>query len=164
MEEYMKQILTNISHVNDKLNSLDSRISNIENKNNTDKGDIELRICQIDLDINTIKKYLELNNLKGDLKLIKRIYFTNTNSPIRIMPNKNIEYWLNGSWNVNNEYLKNTLIENIKLCYLKANIFENYQDDGDTETFLNNQIHINKLSDDKYREKFWKTFINTFTK
>ena len=41
--------------------------------------------------------------------------------------------------------------KNIENCYLRVNIFDNYG--NDIEQFLKNQEHINKLCDQKYKDK-----------
>jgi hypothetical protein len=49
-------------------------------------------------------------------------------------------------------YIKNTIVQNIEDCYLNVNKYESYQDDIDQ--FINNQEYINKMSEQKYKERF----------
>jgi hypothetical protein len=58
----------------------------------------------------------------------------------------------------NGTYIKNTVLKNIEQCYLKINIFENYTNDMDQ--FLKNQDHINKLREEKYKDKFLSKIIS----
>jgi hypothetical protein len=79
--------------------------------------------------------------------------------PIRHIQ-KNLQYWLNNKMNdddVNGTYIKNVILNNIENCYLKVNIFDNYE--NNMEQFLKNQEHINKLSENKYKDNFLNKII-----
>ena len=58
----------------------------------------------------------------------------------------------------NGKYIKETLIKNITMCYMKVNKLENY--DADMEQFLKNQEHINNISEQKYMDKFLQKIVN----
>jgi hypothetical protein len=58
---------------------------------------------------------------------------------------------------VNGTYIKNVILNNIENCYLKVNIFDNYE--NNMEQFLKNQEHINKLSENKYKDNFLNKII-----
>ena len=57
----------------------------------------------------------------------------------------------------NGEYIINVILKNIELCYMKINNTDNYGDNIDQ--FLKNQEHINKLNDNKYKEKIMSQII-----
>ena len=74
--------------------------------------------------------------------------------PIRHIKKK-YQYWYDGHMiddDSNGTYIKNTIIKNIEECYLNVNTYENYMDDMDQ--FVKNQEHINKLNEQKYKDKF----------
>jgi S-adenosylmethionine synthetase len=58
----------------------------------------------------------------------------------------------------NGTYIKNIVLRNIEKCYLKVNLIDNYMNDMDQ--FLKNQDHINKLSEEKYKDKFLAKIIS----
>ena len=108
------------------------------------------------LDTEVVKNCLNMNNINGDIKLFKKLYIDNIPKeyyPIRHIKKK-FQYWCNGHMNdddSNGTYIKNIIIKNIEQCYLRINNDENYE--NDIEQFLRNQEHINKLSEQKYKDK-----------
>lgn len=118
------------------------------------------------IEISFIKDCLEMGSLSGDIKMFKRMYIDNVSKefyPIRHI-RKKIQYWNNNCMNDDDSdgtYIKNTIIKNIEDCYLIQNIFDNYT--GNTEQFFKNQEHINKLSDEKYKDKILSKIINIIT-
>jgi hypothetical protein len=62
---------------------------------------------------------------------------------------------------VNGTYVKNVIIKNIEDCYLAINTFDNYENNIDQ--LLKNQEHINKLSEEKYKDKFLNKIISIIT-
>jgi hypothetical protein len=113
-----------------------------------------------------IKECLNMSNVNGDIKLFKKIYIDNILKeyyPIRHIKKK-LQYWLNNHMNdddTNGTYIKNIIFKNMETCYLKINIFDEYADN--TEQFLKNQEHINKLSEQKYKDKFLTKIIQIIT-
>ena len=113
----------------------------------------------LNLNINKdfIKECLNMSSINGDIKLFKKIYIDDTSKeyyPIRHIKKK-LQYWLDNHMiddDTNGTYIKNIILKNIENCYLKINIIENYTNDMDQ--FLKNQDHINKLSEEKYKDKF----------
>jgi hypothetical protein len=122
---------------------------------NTTYRDLKLEIFDIPVDF--VKKCLEMNSMGGDIKLFKKMYIDGVPKeylPIRHI-RKKFQYWLNGHMNdddTNGSYIKDTITRNIESLYLKINMYENYQSNN-IDQFVNNQDHINKLSDEKYKEK-----------
>ena len=121
-----------------------------------------------DLNINKdfIKECLNMSNINGDIKLFKKIYIDNILKeyyPIRHIKKK-LQYWLDNHMNdddTNGTYIKNIIFKNMETCYLKINIFDEYCEN--TEQFLKNQEHINKLSEQKYKDKFLTKIIQIIT-
>jgi len=109
-----------------------------------------------------VKDCLNMNNLSGDIKLFKKMYIENIPKefyPIRHIQ-KNFQYWSNNHMvddDVNGTYIKSVILTNIENCYLKVNTFENYSEN--MEQFLKNQEHINKLSENKYKDNFLNKII-----
>lgn len=110
-----------------------------------------------------VKDCLNMNNLSGDIKLFKKMYIENIPKefyPIRHIQ-KNFQYWLNNHMvddDVSGTYIKSVILTNIENCYLKVNTFENYSEN--MEQFLKNQEHINKLSENKYKDNFLNKIIS----
>ncbi len=154
----------------------------IINKNNNEKDNFNEKIEEpkiilinsykdlkremFNLDESFIKECLNLCSLQGDLKIFKKMYIDGVSKefyPIRHIKKK-IQYWLDNHMNdddVNGSYVKNTIIKNIEDCYLAFNTFDNYENNVDQ--FLKNQEHINKLNEEKYKDKFLNKIINIIT-
>ena len=115
------------------------------------------------LDYNFVKSCLDNTNIQCDIKIFKKIYIDEIPKeyyPIRHIKKK-FQYWKDNHMNdddSNGTYIKNTVLKNIEQCYLKINIFENYTNDMDQ--FLKNQDHINKLREEKYKDKFLSKIIS----
>lgn len=113
-----------------------------------------------------VKDCLNSCSVNGDLKIFKKMYIDGVSKefyPIRHIKKK-LQYWLEDHMNdddLNGTYIKNTIIKNIEDCYLGVNTFDNYENDIDQ--FLKNQEHINKLSEEKYKDKFLTKIINIIT-
>jgi hypothetical protein len=113
-----------------------------------------------------IKDCLNLCSLQGDLKIFKKMYIDGVSKefyPIRHIKKK-IQYWLDNHMNdddVNGTYVKNIIIKNIEDCYLAINTFDNYENNVDQ--LLKNQEHINKLSEEKYKDKLLNKIISIIT-
>lgn len=109
-----------------------------------------------------IKDCLSNASLNDDIKMFKKMYIDNVSKehyPIRHMKKK-LQYWYDGHMmddDTNGTYIKNTILKNIEECYFKINQCNNYT--NDIEQFLKNQEHINKLSEQKYKDKFLQKII-----
>ena len=138
-------------------------------KNNSLKEDIknisiykELKRESFDLNEQFIKDCLSNASLNDDIKMFKKMYIDNVSKehyPIRHMKKK-LQYWYDGHMmddDTNGTYIKNTILKNIEECYFKINQCNNYT--NDIEQFLKNQEHINKLSEQKYKDKFLQKII-----
>jgi hypothetical protein len=118
------------------------------------------------LDVDFIKESLHMSNINGDIEIFKKVYINNIPKeyyPIRHIKKK-IQYWLNGSMNDDDSigtYIKNTIIKNIEECYLRVNNYDN--NINDIDQFLKNQEHINKLREDKYKDKLLLKIISIIT-
>jgi hypothetical protein len=115
------------------------------------------------LDTEFVKKCLDMNNINGDILLFKRLYIDDIPKeyyPIRHIKKK-FQYWYDGHMNDDDNsgtYIKNTIIKNIEQCYLRINNDDNYG--NDIEQFLRNQEHINKLTEQKYKDKILSKVIS----
>jgi ribosomal protein L30E len=113
-----------------------------------------------------IKDCLNLCSLQGDLKIFKKMYIDGVSKefyPIRHIKKK-LQYWLDNHMNdddANGTYVKHIIIKNIEDCYLAINTFDNYKNNVDQ--LLKNQEHINKLSEEKYKDKLLNKIINIIT-
>ena len=92
--------------------------------------------------------------------MFKKIYIENVPKeyyPIRHIKKKT-QYWLDGHMNDDdNNYVKDTILKNISMCYLKINLYENYT--RDIDQFLKNQDHINNMFETKYKDKFFNNLL-----
>lgn len=146
---------TGLNCINEKIKKKNQSIKNYEYK------DVKREFFNIDDKI--IKDCLNMNNLSGDIKLFKKMYIENIPKefyPIRHIQKK-FQYWLNNHMvddDCNGTYIKNIILSNIENCYLRINIFDNYSDN--MEQFLKNQEHINKLSENKYKDNFLNKIIS----
>jgi hypothetical protein len=115
----------------------------------------DVKLETFDLDVSFVQKCLEMNNITGDMKMFQKMYLEGVSRefiPIRHIK-KIYQYWLNGHMNddMGGQYIKNTVSRNIEILYMKANIYDRYEDR--IEKFMNNQEHIGKFSDEKYKDK-----------
>jgi len=168
IDEKMNIILTVLSNLKIESKTLEDEMSDLKNKidvkdekiekqkKKTNKNIREIKKEQYILDEDFVKECLDSGSLDADIKIFKTIYINNIlkeNYPIKCM-RKKIQYWCNGHMNdddSNGNYIKNTIVKNIEDCYLNVNKYESYQDDIDQ--FINNQEYINKMSEQKYKEK-----------
>lgn len=110
-----------------------------------------------------VKECLDKCSIDSDIKIFKKIYIENVSKelyPIKYK-RKKIYYWYNEQMiedDSNYTYIKNSVIKNIEDCYLNINKYECYEDN--IEQFINNQDHINKMSEIKYKEKFIEKIID----
>ena len=147
---------TNTSEISNSLNESFGKIES--NKNYKD-----IKLENFELDKNFTLKCLSMNNLNGDIKIFKKIYIDNISKefyPLRHIKKK-YQYWLDNHMNdddKNGKYIKETLIKNISMCYMKVNKLDNYN--ADMEQFLKNQEHINNMSEQKYMDKFLQKIIH----
>ena len=174
-----KKNYINLLQKNNSLNNIDNIYNeniineNINNdvilKNNSSKEDIknifnykELKRESFDLDNFFVKECLSNASLNDDIKMFKKMYIDDISKehyPIRHMKKK-FQYWCDGHMvddDTNGTYIKNTILKNIEECYFKVNQYDNYT--NDIEQFLKNQEHINKLSEQKYKDKFLQKII-----
>jgi hypothetical protein len=138
----------------------------IKTQNDTEeelsKKYIDVKIQHFIFENKFVKKCLDMNSINGDIQLFKKMYIENISKeyiPIRHIKKK-FQYWINDHMkddDTNGEYIINVILKNIELCYMKINNTDNYGDDIDQ--FLKNQEHINKLNDNKYKEKIMSQII-----
>lgn len=148
------------------LNRIDERISILEtkvNSGNANSNIIEVKSQTFKLDEKFIIDCLEETSVNGDIKIIKKCYFDNI--PINLYPircKKNLEYWHENEWKSDSKYLAETLIQNLKSCYVSVNLFSNYQDNLDQ--FIKNQSYVlTELNSEKYKEKLLKSLRAFFS-
>ena len=166
IENNLKDLLNNIVF---KLNNIEERLNKLErnNSSNFDKTEINENIIElkkelINIDDNTIKKALLYKDHRSVLYIFKSYYKNKTNItqyPIKIKSQRVFEYYLNNKWisDNNGHYIKDTLFMNIQTLFYKVNNIDNYED---TDDIYNNQIFINKLSEDKYKKQLFKYIID----
>lgn len=159
-----KNIITLTKKINDimeMMKDFDKRLSAIENIINVIEEPIvndiiDIQPQEFEIDNNIVKNCLEGNSIKSDIVLVKEMYFKEDVIPIRYNINKNIECRINGDWKCDDVYMFNTIISNIKSCYLRINNFDNYE--NNLEQFMKNQEYIMKITTDDYLKNFVKMF------
>lgn len=166
MENTILNIEKNIEKIFKMLEDQEKRLQTLEKNGVSNNNDIDIReiITQSfdsELDVNFIKECLEKNNIKDDILILKKIYFSGepASHSLRYYNDKKIEYWSNGKWNYDSNYLIDTLVKNIHATYLLTNNFDNYDDDVDQ--FMKNQTYIMEIYTDKYKERLLKLLITT---
>jgi hypothetical protein len=181
LDNSVKQI--NIENTENTVNLKKVKIINLTEKNINNNEDLEktfseeiiesnnllslnykdFRCESFILDTQFVKKCLDMNNINGDIILFKRLYIDDVpkeHYPIRHIKKK-FQYWCDGHMNDDDNsgtYIKNTIIKNIEQCYLRINNDDNYG--NDIEQFLRNQEHINKLTEQKYKDKILSKVIS----
>lgn len=115
----------------------------------------DIKVEKFELDNEFVKKCMEINSIQGDIKMFHKMYLEGVSRdfyPIRQVK-RMFQYWLNGHMHddAGGCYIKNTIARNIEMLYMKLNVYEKYEDKVDK--FMNNQEHICKLSDEKYKDK-----------
>ena len=168
-KEYINNLLLAINKNYDtKLNNLqkeyNERISNLEkeilllknSKSNENVIDEFKDNIKDNIDKKLIRTHLEINSVTSDFNLFKIIFLKNkkkSDYPL-IYKKRSFKYWLNNEWNVdkNCEYIMKTIIDILKRLYFSVNKYEDYN--GNLERFINNQTHINKLTEKKYTSTF----------
>ena len=148
----------------DEMNDLKNKIDEKDDKNKKkiNKNIRELKKEQYNLDENFVKQCLNSGSIEADIKIFKKIYIDNISKECYSIRHirKKFQYWYNGSMkddDSNCTYIKNTIIQNIEDCYLNVNKYESYENDIDQ--FINNQEYINKMSEQKYKEKLFLKII-----
>jgi cell fate (sporulation/competence/biofilm development) regulator YlbF (YheA/YmcA/DUF963 family) len=147
----------------DEMNDLKNKIDEKDDKGrkktnkNLNNNIREIKKEQYNLDEEFVKECLNSGCIDADIKIFKKIYIDNLTKESYSIKHirKKFQYWYNGSMkddDSNCTYIKNTIVQNIEDCYLNVNKYESYQDDIDQ--FINNQEYINKMSEQKYKERF----------
>lgn len=169
IDEKMNIILNVLGNLKIDSKSLEDEMSDLKNKidekdergrKKTTKNTLinikEIKKEQYNLDEDFVKTCLNLGSIEGDIKIFKKVYIDNISKEYYSIRHtkKKFQYWYNGHMkddDTNCNYIKNTIVQNIEDCYLNVNKYDSYQDD--IEQFINNQEHINKMSEQKYKEK-----------
>ena len=168
-DKFINDIQNNFSNLEVKINNLENKIKiviskkDIEEENIEDENIIELKKEIIDIPLEIVEKSLVYKDYRSVIFLFKYFYKNKTNDnykyPIRIKSKRVYEYYNNKQWISDNNahYIKFTLFLNIQTLLYKYNNIDNVKDVDD---IYNNQIFINKLSDDKYKRDVFKHIID----
>lgn len=152
-----KNIYNKLNHLEDKFNNIEDKIKNIESiicNYQLNNNISSFRKEKFELNDSIIKENLEKNNLSGDYEIFNLMYYKGTKEsyPIKKLSENKYQYWNNNEWKDDNlDTIKTIIISNIRYCYLKVNKYDEYKENSDK--FIKNQEHINKLSDNKYSNK-----------
>ena len=103
-----------------------------------------------------VLKNLSLRSIKGDLNLIKKYYLLEGKKSIELMNSRRFEYWRDGRWHIDMDghYIGKVLCNNLQKLYTSVNYLSNL--DNNLNDFMQNQVHINKISNEKYRKELVK--------
>ena len=157
----------------DKMDMLEKRILNIENKLNIPNQEFEQKEIQnlveikseiLDIDKKEIFKVLKYNDYRALIYIFKLYYKSNKNSkylyPIKIISARSFEYYFNGKWNKDlyGNHIINVICGNIQNLFLKYNSLDD-TDNISYDNFILNQSFIQKLSDEKYKKDILKHII-----
>ena len=143
------------------LNTLKSRMDTIENLPTVDKNNkylVELDDYSKYLPSETIIKYMEIQSVKGDIKLFRLIYLDKKDHiPIKFDGKKKFEYMdENNKWKTDNYGIKirNIFLKNLRNIYYRYNTMDRYR--NNSVMFISNQIHITKMLESKYQSEWLK--------
>jgi hypothetical protein len=153
------------------LESLDSRITNLEKNINKDsKVNLEdfsylkeLKNETLELSKEIVIKALSFRDYRSIIHIFREFYKVKNDKkysyPIRIISKRSYDFYDNGKWN-NDLYgyiSMNTLINNIQNLFIKHNNLDN--DSVTQDDFLLNQDFIYKLSTEKYKKDVFRNII-----
>ena len=145
------------------LNILKQELINVKNeliilkKTNNEYKNIENE--EYKLDENYLIKMMELRNEIGILNIFKKVYLENFNCPIKIESARKIYIFNNNKWilDIDGKIFTKILCENIQRSFSSINTVENIEK---LESFIDNQVFINKLNNNNYTRIIYKSIIN----
>jgi len=158
----------------DKMDLLEKRILNIENKLNIPNQELEqketINLLEIkseilNIDKKEVLKALKYNDYRSFMYIFKLYYKNDKNNkyvyPIKIISVRSFEYYYNGKWNKDlyGNHIINILCGNIQSLFLKYNTLDDDTSNITCEDFIMNQYFIHKLSDEKYKKEILKHIV-----
>lgn len=153
LQSDMKEMKTEINSIK-KEKSPKSKGGSNSSSSSPPQEIVEVKSEKLDIPEEFIRRCIKYGSIRGDILLIKYWYLDKSEQPpIRNISRTRWDFWCNGTWNVDieGEYIKDVIAKNIQKAYLSVNTIDYYEDDFDL--FLDNQKHIQELSDPKYRRK-----------
>ena len=166
MEEEMEK---KFSLLYDKMISIDTSIKNIERKihfstnknglNNLIIDDLrEIKIEQLEMNKNDVIRAMSYGDYRSVVNIFKKVY-KNKNGlyPIKINGPRSFEYYYDGRWvpDIYGNYIMECIIKNCEDLFLRYNSLEELGDD----VFIQNQMLINNLSNEKYKKTVFKHVV-----
>lgn len=151
-----------IELIEKKVNFMEEKVNNLTKPNEEELNTKNLIKESMNLPFDILKKSLIYKDYRTILLIFKYYYKdkTNTNNvyPIKIKGKRSFEYF-NKKWinDTNAHYIKNTLFMNIQTELFKYNNLDNVTE---IDEFYNNQLFINKLSEDKDKRNIFKYIID----
>jgi hypothetical protein len=146
----------NILHINNTLNNINQSVNSNSN--------IIINLIKEEMNIKyeDIKKAMIYKDYRTILYLFKLYYKNKSNQqnvyPIKIKGKRTFEYYnINWIHDANAHYIKHTIFMNIQTELYKYNNLDNI---NDVDDIYDNQVFINKLSDDKYKRDVFKHIID----
>jgi hypothetical protein len=154
--EKFTEFQTDMKDMKTEINNIKKRKSPKSNCNDISTGQkiVEIKSEKLNIPEKFIRKCIKYGSIRGDMLIIKHWYIDNSDQPpIRYINSKRWDFWCNGKWNIDfeGEYIKDVISKNIQRAYLSVNTIDYYEDNYDQ--FLDNQKHIQKLSDKNYKKK-----------
>lgn len=160
---FFKDIESRIEIIENKVNKLENLVFTLTNKKEDSNINIvNLKKENMNIPNEIIKKSLIYKDYRTIILLFKYYYKNKSNQesqyPIKIKSKRMYEYY-NNQWlnDTNAHYIKNTLFMNIQTELFKYNNLDNVSDFDD---IYNNQVFINKLSDDKCKRDLFKHIVD----
>jgi hypothetical protein len=150
IESLEEKIFLEINSIKKKKNNVnnDGIIIPLKNKIFTDK----------EYSIKNVSNILLAHDINSIIKVIKIIYLPTSEHvlPIKIMPKDGRKslYYFNEGWFVDDDnYVINTLCNNIQKIFMNVNDPDNFDNDDE---FMKNQDFILKICDNKYKQLILK--------
>jgi hypothetical protein len=150
IESLEEKIFLEINSIKKKINNVnnDGIIIPLKNKIFTDK----------EYSVKNVSNILLSHDITSIIKVIKIIYLPTSEHvlPIKIMPKDGRKslYYFNEGWFVDDDnYVINTLCNNIQKIFMNVNDPDNFDNDDE---FMKNQDFILKICDNKYKQLILK--------
>ena len=142
----------------EKIDELSIKVTNLRTKMNIREEDKYIRdvkemkyIIGEDFPKDKVLKNLSLRSVTGDINLIKYYYLNNEKKSIELINQRRFEFWNEGRWHIDMDghKISNILTRNLQKLYAGVNTISSIE----SYVFLQNQVHINRITSDKYKKQ-----------
>lgn len=159
--EKMDKMNESIQTNNDKIEYLSLKLESMKGlmkfKDNDDyRKDVkEIKfIIGEDFPKDKVLQNLSLRSVTGDINLINYYYLVKGKESIELVNQRRFEYWNDGRWHIDldGHKIASVITKNLQRLYAGINSIKTIE----SYSFLQNQVHINRLQSDKYKKQLIK--------